>query len=123
MGDCTLIVKIKKEKFTFMDYTGQREHQVQMYERKKALVDLVAGNHVWECAGCGKSFNNAREITIDHIVPFVYLKHYLGYTKDDMWTDVWNLQLMCSKCNSTKHHFIDFKSEKSLENLKRYGIL
>lgn len=106
-----------------MDFTGQKEYHAQMHEKKKALVHLIAGTDTWHCARCNRRFNNAREITLDHIVPFVYLKHYLGYTKDDMWTDIWNLQLMCAKCNSTKQDIIDFKSEKSLENLKRYKLL
>ncbi len=111
------------EKVKYMDYTGQKEYHAQMYERKKALVSLVAGEDTWQCARCSKTFTNAREITIDHIVPFMYMKHYLGYTKEDMWTDLWNLQLMCGTCNSSKGNLIDFKSEKSLENLKRYGFL
>ena len=106
-----------------MDYTGQKEKNTQIYERKKALVKLIADSTTWVCAGCNKTFNSAHEITIDHIVPFIYLKNYLGYTKDDMWKDIWNLQLMCANCNCTKKHMIDFKSEKSVENLKRYGIL
>ena len=84
--------------------------------KKIALRNKLAVKNVDYCEKCGTIL----ELTLEHIVPFWFLKDNLGYSLKDSYRDEWNFKILCRECNQEKSDEIDFRYRRVRENFLRY---
>lgn len=68
------------------------------------------------CEQCGSTEN----ISLDHIIPYSFLKDHLNYKVMQSFEDEWNFRILCVTCNKTKSNLLDFTNKKTRENFLRY---
>lgn len=60
------------------------------------------------------------DLTLEHIIPYWFLKEWLHYTLKDSYKDEWNFKILCKLCNREKSGSIDFSNKEIRENFLRY---
>lgn len=88
---------------------------VKLLTKKKLLREELLLKED-KCVRCGSEEN----LTIDHIVPYVFLYDYLGYKMKDSYADEWNLQILCKTCNKKKTNKLEFADPLFRKNFLRY---
>lgn len=60
------------------------------------------------------------ELTLEHIIPYWWLKENLHYSVRQSYKDEWNFKILCRACNADKNDRIDFTIKQVRENFIKY---